>query len=66
LFYWYKKAILTQKALQTLRGKVMECISLIFIAVGRDICINDAKEIMDQFHQTQVSAMDPDDPQVRS
>ena len=54
----------TGKDQRTLRGKTMECISLIGIAVGRDVFINDAKEIMDQFHATQVSAMDPDDPQV--
>jgi hypothetical protein len=42
----------------------MECISLIGIAVGRDVFINDAKEIMDQFHATQSAALDPDDPQV--
>jgi len=54
----------TGKDQRTLRGKTMECISLIGIAVGRDIFINDAKEVMDQFHATQTSAMDPDDPQV--
>lgn len=52
------------KEQRTLRGKTMECISLIGIAVGRDIFINDAKEVMDQFQATQTSAMDPDDPQV--
>lgn len=54
----------TAKEQRTLRGKTMECISLIGIAVGRDVFINDAKEIMDQFHATQTSALDPDDPQV--
>lgn len=54
----------TAKDQRTLRGKTMECISLIGIAVGRDVFINDAKEIMDQFHATQSSALDPDDPQV--
>ena len=45
----------TSKEERTLRGKTMECISLIGIAVGRDVFIADAKEIMDQFHATQVS-----------
>jgi len=54
----------THKEQRTLRGKTMECISLIGIAVGREVFINDAKEIMDQFHATQTSALDPDDPQV--
>jgi len=54
----------THREQRTLRGKTMECISLIGIAVGRDVFINDAKEIMDQFHATQSAALDPDDPQV--
>mmetsp|Transcript_3719 Transcript_3719/g.9358 ORF Transcript_3719/g.9358 Transcript_3719/m.9358 type:complete len:1094 (+) Transcript_3719:94-3375(+) len=54
----------TAKEHRLLRGKTMECVSLIGIAVGRDIFINDAKEVMDQFLATQTSAMDPDDPQA--
>eukprot|EP00961_Rhodomonas_salina_P282860 3822750-Rhodomonas_salina.1 len=54
----------TSKEHRLLRGKTMECVSLIGIAVGRDTFIADAKEIMDQFQATQSTNMDPDDPQV--
>jgi len=47
-----------------LRGKTMECISLIGIAVGREVFLPDAKEVMDQFLATQTAALDPDDPQA--
>jgi len=39
----------TSKDHRLLRGKTMECVSLIGIAVGRDTFIADAKEVMDQF-----------------
>jgi len=54
----------TSKELRLLRGKAMECISLIGIAVGREVFLPDAKEVMDQFMATQTSALDPDDPQA--
>lgn len=47
-----------------LRGKAMECVSLIGIAVGRDVFAADAKEIMDMMMHLQTTEMDPDDPQV--
>eukprot|EP00960_Hanusia_phi_P047379 758377-Hanusia_phi.AAC.3 len=47
-----------------LRGKAMECISLIGIAVGKEVFIADAKEVIDQFLNTQTAALDPDDPQI--
>jgi len=52
------------KEQRLLRGKTMECISLIGIAVGKDIFKADAKEVMDMFLATQNNAMDPDDPQA--
>ncbi|KAJ1481222.1 armadillo-type protein, partial [Baffinella frigidus] len=54
----------TSKEHRLLRGKTMECISLIGIAVGKEVFRNDAKEVMDQFFATQSTAMDPDDPQA--
>lgn len=47
-----------------LRGKAMECASLIGIAVGREVFGPDAKEIMDLMMRLQTSEMEPDDPQV--
>eukprot|EP00286_Rhodomonas_abbreviata_P029484 CAMPEP_0181305524 /NCGR_PEP_ID=MMETSP1101-20121128/9780_1 /TAXON_ID=46948 /ORGANISM="Rhodomonas abbreviata, Strain Caron Lab Isolate" /LENGTH=1099 /DNA_ID=CAMNT_0023411455 /DNA_START=102 /DNA_END=3401 /DNA_ORIENTATION=- len=54
----------TSKEHRLLRGKTMECISLIGIAVGREVFLADAKEIMDQFQATQSASLDPDDPQA--
>lgn len=47
-----------------LRGKAMECISLIGVAVGKQKFYQDAKEIMEQFMKTQSAPMEQDDPQV--
>eukprot|EP01114_Cavostelium_apophysatum_P016598 TRINITY_DN4762_c0_g1_i1.p1 TRINITY_DN4762_c0_g1~~TRINITY_DN4762_c0_g1_i1.p1 ORF type:complete len:1093 (-),score=369.83 TRINITY_DN4762_c0_g1_i1:62-3340(-) len=47
-----------------LRGKAMECISLIGVAVGKEKFYQDAKEIMEQFMKTQANHMEADDPQV--
>lgn len=53
------------KAWRLLRGKTMECITLIGIAVKKEIFRNDATEIMEALAQTQQDAeTDPDDPQI--
>jgi importin-5 len=46
-----------------LRGKTMECVSLIAVAVGRDVFRPDAEFVMKMLMQTQNSMKD-DDPQV--
>ena len=52
------------KELRMLRGKAMECISLIGVAVGKERFSGDAKEVMDLLISTQSAQLDPDDPQV--
>ena len=52
------------KDYRMLRGKAMECISLIGVAVGKERFGPDAKEVMEILITTQTSALDPDDPQV--
>jgi len=42
----------------------MECVSLIGIAVGKEVFIEDARAIMEEFMATQTGEMDPDDPQA--
>ncbi|KAK4528301.1 hypothetical protein GAYE_SCF54G6238 [Galdieria yellowstonensis] len=53
-----------QKPLRRLRGKVIECISLIGVAVGRDKFGGDAAEVMDLLVRTQSAQLEPDDPQA--
>jgi hypothetical protein len=48
-----------------LRGKSMECISLIGVAVGKDAFRSDAKEVMDLLLAAQQGVeLEPDDPQI--
>ncbi|KAJ3084297.1 hypothetical protein HK102_000705 [Quaeritorhiza haematococci] len=54
----------TQKEFRLLRGKAIECVSLIALSVGKEVFINDAKEVIEQLEITQRSAQDPDDPQT--
>ena len=62
------KAILqtaSGKECRMLRGKAMECISLIGVAVGDATFSADAKEVMELIIKTQqAEALDPDDPQI--
>lgn len=51
------------KDFRLLRGKTMECISLIGLAVGKTVFEVDAREVMTHLFQTQAN-MEPDDPQV--
>ena len=59
-FLWQCRA----KEHRLLRGKTMECVSLIGIAVGKEVFIEDARAIMEEFMATQTGEMDPDDPQA--
>eukprot|EP00741_Cyanophora_paradoxa_P006672 tig00001030_g6453.t1 len=61
------KHILTHAAgsdMRLLRGKAMECISLVGVAVGKAKFLPDAKEVMDLLMRTQAEPMAADDPQV--
>ena len=52
------------KEYRMLRGKAMECISLIGVAVGKERFGGDAKEVMELLIATQTGTLEPDDPQV--
>ena len=58
----------TTTELRLLRGKTIECISLIGLAVGSEKFTNDASEVMEMLLKTQTgdTDMSDDDPQVRS
>ncbi|XP_057781116.1 uncharacterized protein LOC130999574 [Salvia miltiorrhiza] len=61
----YLKTILinaTDKSNRMLRAKAMECISLVGMAVGKDIFKEDAKKVMDVLMSLQGSQMETDDP----
>ena len=50
-----------------LRGKTIECISLIGLAVGKDVFLSDAEQIMNMLLKAQTDEgeeMEADDPQV--
>ena len=49
---------------QMLRGKAMECVSLIGLAVGPELFRADAPDIMQVLHNTQQQQLDDDDPQI--
>ncbi|KAI5269261.1 Importin-5 [Manis pentadactyla] len=55
-----------QKELRLLRGKTIECISLIGLAVGKEKFMQDASEVMQLLLKTQTdfSDMEDDDPQI--
>lgn len=57
-------ALATGKQDRMLRGKAMECISLIGIAVGKEVFGQDAKEVMDMMMALQSAELEPDDPQI--
>jgi len=52
-----------RQELRRLRGKVMECISLIGLSVGRQKFGQDAAQVMDILVRTQGRGLDADDPQ---
>uniref|UniRef100_A0A7S1TKG4 Importin subunit beta-1/Transportin-1-like TPR repeats domain-containing protein n=1 Tax=Erythrolobus australicus TaxID=1077150 RepID=A0A7S1TKG4_9RHOD len=52
-----------RQELRRLRGKVMECISLIGLSVGREKFSQDAEQVMDILVRTQGRGLDADDPQ---
>eukprot|EP01134_Creolimax_fragrantissima_P002765 CFRG2765T1 len=47
-----------------LRGKTIECVTLIGLAVGSDKFMKDAHRVMEIMMQTPAESMAPDDPQV--
>lgn len=55
-----------QKELRLLRGKTIECISLIGLAVGKDKFMQDASDVMQLLLKTQTdsSELEDDDPQI--
>jgi importin-5 len=63
----YLKSVLIQataRELRYLRGKAMEAISLIAVAVGKQTFAPDAKEVLAAMLQAQTSPMEADDPQI--
>eukprot|EP01116_Phalansterium_solitarium_P017028 TRINITY_DN409_c0_g1_i1.p1 TRINITY_DN409_c0_g1~~TRINITY_DN409_c0_g1_i1.p1 ORF type:complete len:1122 (-),score=363.84 TRINITY_DN409_c0_g1_i1:247-3201(-) len=52
------------KEYRMMRGKAMECISLIGVAVGKERFAADAKDVMEIMIRTQQGEQDPDDPQT--
>jgi len=64
LKYLFKNAVTPDYRM--LRGKTMECISLIGLAVGKEKFINDCYEIMQELVKTQVDFdnLGDDDPQI--
>jgi hypothetical protein len=53
-----------QKELRSLKGKTLECSSLIVMAVGKEVFANDAAPFVGVLKQIQDSITDPDDPQA--
>lgn len=52
------------KDMRMLRGKAMECITLIGVAVGKEKFYADAKDVVQVLYATQQSNLEPDDPQI--
>ena len=50
------------KEYRSIRGRAIECLSLIGVAVGKDRFLADANEVMGEMLHTQV--LDADDPQI--
>ncbi|KNC50497.1 importin beta-3 [Thecamonas trahens ATCC 50062] len=49
---------------RAMRGKAMEAISMIGLAVGKELFLNDAIEVMDLMIKIQAQDLPPDDPQT--
>ncbi|KAI1316705.1 hypothetical protein EDD11_009594 [Mortierella claussenii] len=54
----------TDREYRLLRGKTMECASLIALAVGKEVFAPHAQEFIKLLVHTQTTATEPDDPQV--
>jgi HEAT repeat protein len=52
------------KETRMMRGKAMECISLIGLAVGKEKFAPDAVQVMELLMEAQQAEMEPDDPQI--
>lgn len=53
------------KEYRLMKGKVMECATLIALAVGKQLFLPHAHEFIEILKQGQLSCTDDDDPQVR-
>ncbi|KAF8926778.1 hypothetical protein BGZ58_010915 [Dissophora ornata] len=54
----------TSRDYRLLRGKTMECTSLIALAVGKEVFAPHVQEFVQLLVQTQADAIEPDDPQI--
>jgi len=54
----------TDKNFKKMRGRAMECATLIGVAVGKEKFRSDAKDIMQYLAETPVTSLEPDDPQI--
>eukprot|EP01097_Dermamoeba_algensis_P002108 TRINITY_DN1837_c0_g3_i1.p1 TRINITY_DN1837_c0_g3~~TRINITY_DN1837_c0_g3_i1.p1 ORF type:complete len:1076 (-),score=326.43 TRINITY_DN1837_c0_g3_i1:39-3266(-) len=54
----------TDKNFKKLRGRAMECATLIGVAVGKEKFRADAKDIMQLLATTPITSLEPDDPQI--
>jgi hypothetical protein len=66
-FMPFLKGVLQQahgKEYRLMRGKTMECLSLIGVAVGKDKFMQDLPEVMAELRKSQATEPDPDDPQT--
>eukprot|EP00039_Didymoeca_costata_P032768 m.39311 g.39311 ORF g.39311 m.39311 type:complete len:1107 (+) comp9534_c0_seq1:244-3564(+) len=54
----------TEKEFRLLRGKTLECITFIGLAVGKEMFAQDALDVIQLLQQTQEGHMDADDPQI--
>jgi len=66
-FMPFMKRILAEAAgknYRTLRGKAIECISIIAIAVGKEKFLPDSQQVMELLMRLQNSELEPDDPQI--
>jgi len=66
-FMPFMKRILAEadgKNYRTLRGKAIECISIIALAVGKAKFLPDSQQVMELLVRLQNSELEPDDPQI--
>eukprot|EP01091_Cochliopodium_minus_P017432 TRINITY_DN6828_c0_g1_i1.p1 TRINITY_DN6828_c0_g1~~TRINITY_DN6828_c0_g1_i1.p1 ORF type:complete len:1109 (-),score=350.97 TRINITY_DN6828_c0_g1_i1:38-3364(-) len=54
----------TGKELRQLRGKAIECVTMMAVAVGKEKFMQDAKYIIEVLVEVQKGNMEPDDPQI--
>ena len=52
------------KELRQFRGKAIECVTMLAVAVGKEKFLQDANHIVEVLIQVQNGEMEPDDPQI--